>query len=169
MSLTHDDLASMTCDHCGGPSTPCGLSLARSLQWISVVPAKDLPGYSWPSELVQCINVVDLSAEEIGRYCSHPCWSAAEPDWIAALSLTHPYPPAGLAVPCSRCGTLVDRLRVHVAYNLSDECYVVEPDGSLSVQPNDEDTLAVLCNRCEAPGAEAETQEQTSRPETATA
>ncbi|MEA3642280.1 MAG: hypothetical protein VBE63_20400 [Lamprobacter sp.] len=119
--------------------------------------------------LVECINVVEDSAEEIGRYCSHPCWSSVEADWIAALSLTRPYSPAGLAVPCSRCGTLVDRLRVHVAYNLSDECYVEEPDGSLSVKTNDENTLAVLCNRCESPGAEAETQEQASRPEIATA
>jgi len=56
-----------------------------------------------------------------------------------------------------------------VMFTPSDECYVEEPDGSLSVQPNDEDTLAVLCNHYESPGVEAETQEQTARPEPATA
>jgi hypothetical protein len=136
---------------------------------MSVVKAKDLPGHNWPSELVQCVEVVDLSEEEIGRYCSYPCWSAAEADWIAALRLTRPYPPGGLAVPCSRCGTLVDRLRVHVTYTIRDECYIEAPSGSLSVRSNDEETLAVLCNCCESPGEGAAAETQVAHPETATA
>lgn len=64
---------------------------------------------------------------------------------------------------------LVHRLRVDVTYTITDECYVEEADGSLSVQPSDEDTFAALCNRCESPVEAVETETSALQHETAIA
>ena len=101
---------------------------------------------TWQGKSRPTIKV--LTAQEIFRYDSQDCRSLQEPHIVAELQLTTTYPSASAdVVPCSRCGTPVDRKLPHVSYSFLEG----EMENWTMTKVIDDTELAVLCNACEEP------------------
>jgi hypothetical protein len=75
-----------------------------------------------------------------------------EPTIVKELKLKSTYPDSSLITPCCRCGSLVDRYKVHVSYSVMAANLTVTPNGWDAEVLNDRE-FAVLCPRCEQPDA----------------
>ncbi len=93
--------------------------------------------------------VTVTAAQELFRYDSPDCRKIHEPQVIAELQIKTTYPDSsGSVVPCSRCGSSVDRSLPHVSYGYLE----TELDAQgMVVTVIDETELAVLCRDCEEP------------------
>ena len=97
-------------------------------------------------KVMPCITV--MAAQEMFRYDSKDCQDLHEPQLIAELHHKTTYPSSHSVVPCSRCGSSVDRSVAHVSYAFAVE----DPDVTGQVVTViDETELAVLCRDCEEP------------------
>ena len=112
-------------------------------------------------------TVQTLLAQEMFRYDSQDCRALQEPHIVVQLQLKTTYPSSGSIVPCSRCGSPVDRALPCISYAYVEEDLDVE---RLVATVIDETELAILCRDCEEPDepaaeavAEHEDQQERAR------
>lgn len=89
-----------------------------------------------------------LLAQEMFRYDSQDCRASQEPHIVSQLQLKTTYPSSGAIVPCSRCGSPVDRALPCISYAYMEEDLDV---ARLIATVIDETELAILCRDCEEP------------------
>lgn len=135
-------LAALRCWLCAMPLGDHHLSLDRNVRKY-VVTVGGTPG-----------TVVDtLNSWAMRLYDDDICRQADEEAVVNQLGLQSAFPGEATVVPCSRCGTSVDRRHWHVSYDYTE--YRVnrdtKEDGTEVLKVMDSRALAVLCRDCEEP------------------
>lgn len=133
------------CDHCSAALSTQRVELERRVDYISKVDDPDT-GENGETE------VVAGSAELVRSYCHIGCWRAREGEVIAELRLRYPYPDDSLVSRCSRCGSMLVRLKPHVSYSIL-EGSICEQPWLTTVDVHHCQYLAHLCPECEPPTA----------------
>jgi DNA-directed RNA polymerase subunit N (RpoN/RPB10) len=117
----------------------------------------------------QTRTVQVLHDGQLARYCCDDCARLGAWCQLTDRGIDPPLtePGTGPVEPCTKCGKPVAMAEAHVAYEMMDLTEIRQP-WLISVEPHDTETLAILCNECDADlAAAAQLEEENDEEEQA--